>query len=87
MERIEEPKIAEEKANANKESDNSLNVQKQSNASDCGLFAIAFATALFHGQVPEEMFFDVTALRQHLHDCIDKDQMEPFPASKRKCKK
>ena len=63
------------------------NVQKQPNVSDCGPFAIAFATALCHGQVPEEMFFDVTQLRQHLHDYIDKDQMELFPTRKRKYKK
>ena len=33
------------------------------------------------------MFFDITQLNQHLHDCIDKDQMKPFPARKRRCKK
>ena len=63
------------------------NVQKQPNGSDCGVFAIAFATALCHGQMPEERFFDVTQLRQHLHDCIDKDHMDPFPARRRKCQK
>ena len=35
-------------------------LQKQSNSSDCGLFAIANAMAIFNGMKPEELLYDET---------------------------
>jgi len=35
-------------------------------AADCGLFAIAFATALAYGEQPRHCLFDQNEVRQHL---------------------
>ena len=61
------------------------NVQRQPNGNDCGIFAIAFATALCKGQNPEDQLFDVTQMRQHLHACIEKEKLQPFPSKRRRC--
>ena len=61
------------------------NVQKQPNDCDCGLFAIAFAMAIFNEQTPEEELFVVTRMREYLYDCIENKMMKHFPAKKRKC--
>ena len=42
------------------------NVQWQSGSSDCGLFAVAFATAICAGCDPASSVFDQTSMRQHL---------------------
>ena len=42
-------------------------VQQQMNASDCGVFAIAYATCLVYGQNPCTVIFDIPRMRQHLH--------------------
>ena len=42
-------------------------IQKQTNYSDCGLFAIANAMAICNGQKPEEQMYDVTMIRKHLN--------------------
>ena len=41
-------------------------MQQQTGASDCGLFAIATATAICNGQKPENIQFDQIQMRQHL---------------------
>ena len=61
------------------------NVQKQPNDCDCGLFAIAFAMAIYNEQTPEEALFLVMRMREHLYDCIENKMMKHFPARKRKC--
>ena len=43
-----------------------------------GVFAIAFATVLCHGQVPEEEFSDVTQLRQHLQTALTENTGSHF---------
>ena len=42
------------------------NVQMQSGQADCGLFAIAFATALLNGLHPGAYYFDQSLMRSHL---------------------
>lgn len=42
-------------------------VQEQIGPNYCDLFALAFATPLFHGVPPEERDYDQGLLRQHLH--------------------
>ena len=51
------------------------NVQMQSGQADCGLFAIAFATALSNGLHPGAYFFDQTLMRSHLLDCFEKGKI------------
>lgn len=41
-------------------------VQQQTNAGDCGLFAIAFAASLVFGYDPQDISFDTTRMRAHL---------------------
>lgn len=62
-----------------------IDVQCQPNGwSDCGLFAIAFATELVHGHDPATSHFDTTSLRQHLMDGLEKSHLSRFTSTKRK---
>ena len=47
-----------------------IDVQKQANTSDCGLFSIAFATAITFGQDPAMVYFDQEKMRQHIINCF-----------------
>jgi hypothetical protein len=65
-----------------------VNVQYQIGASDCGLFALAFATSLCSGQDPATLRYEQKSLRQHLLQCITRQKMSTFPhATKRAVKK
>ncbi len=52
-----------------------IDVPIQSGTYDCGLFAIAFATALAFGEKPELFFFDRSKMRVHLWQCLERGQM------------
>ena len=56
-------------------------VQQQMNASDCGVFAIAYATCLVYGQNPCTVIFDIPRLHQHLHRCLRAGMMQLFPTT------
>ena len=43
-----------------------IDVQRQSRGCDCGLFTIAYATALINYQQPGNLAFALTAVRAHL---------------------
>ena len=51
--------------------------QKQKGVTDCGLFAIANATAIAHGKNPTQ--FKQDFMRAHLLDCFDQKHMSLFP--------
>lgn len=53
--------------------------QKQRGSSDCGLFAIAFATAIAFGISPMKLKLRQEAVRAHLVHCFDKNHLSPFP--------
>ena len=55
-----------------------VNVQTQPNGSDCGLFTLAFATALCAGQDPQHLKFK-RSMRTHLLKCLDNEDITPFP--------
>jgi len=55
-----------------------MNVQKQHNSYDCGLYALAIATSLLHGQDPTQLSFSDS--RAHLLKCYKNGQITPFPA-------
>ena len=57
----------------------SHNVQRQTGGTDCGLFALAFATAICFGDNVSNLIFDQSALRHHLKKCINTAMIEPFP--------
>lgn len=54
-------------------------VQWQSGGSDCGLFALAFATSLCLGIDPVSVTFVQSEMRPHLLFCIEKQVMSMFP--------
>ena len=56
-----------------------IDVPVQAGMNDCGLFAIAFATALALGMRPEEFQFNQHEMRKHLCRCFEKGRMEMFP--------
>ena len=60
------------------------NVQRQPNGSDCGVFALAFATELAHGCNPVFCRYSVPKMREHLLTCLESGKMQPFPQTKRR---
>ena len=59
-------------------------VQQQNNGVDCGVFAIAFATALAHGMDPSKIAFDVSLMRGHLLKCLIAKKMSLFPTTSKR---
>ena len=60
-----------------------IDVQRQKGTCDCGLFAVAFATALANGIQPERLEFEQDRMRKHLYRCFNQDALSMFPASRR----
>ena len=63
---------------------------KQVGGNDCGLFALAFATALCHGLNPSSFFFSQGFMHAHLQKCMTEGKMTMFPGrstSRPRCKK
>ena len=56
-----------------------VDVHMQSGGSDCGAFAIAYATALCLGKLPGKFVFDQTVMRQHLLKCLEMQCFTMFP--------
>ena len=54
-------------------------VQDQSGASDCGLFAVAFATSLCYGEDPTTRGYAQSMMRDHLVSCVQAGEMKTFP--------
>ena len=54
-------------------------VQKQSNTTLCGLYAIAFAYDLCEGVDPVYRHYDESKMRAHLAKCLDQKYFEEFP--------
>ena len=59
-----------------------MDVQMQAGGCDCGLFAVAFATALANGIPPGKFTFDQSRMRKHLYTCLQKGQLVTFPTMK-----
>ena len=56
-----------------------VDVQRQVGGSDCGLFAIAFATALCSGLDPFACSYKQSQMRSHLLTCFESQLMFTFP--------
>ena len=56
-----------------------VNMQVQQGESECGLFAIAIATALCHGQDPHQIEFAQGQMRKHLLNALEMENISPFP--------
>ena len=59
-----------------------MDTDKQENASDCGIYSLAFSTALCAGEDPQCLQFIQSLMRQHLLKCLNGGKMEPFPNKK-----
>ena len=55
-------------------------VQQQDGDSDCGVFAIAFATSLCAGSNPAEYTYRQDKLRDHLRQCLEEKKVTEFPS-------
>ena len=58
-----------------------ISAQKQSNSTNCGLFAIANATAILFNKNPETIHFHEKELKNHLCKCYEDNVLSPFPSS------
>ena len=58
-----------------------MNVQIQYGSSDCGLFAVAFATSLC-GIDPTTCIYRQPNMRRHFLACIDNGEMKEFPTAR-----
>ena len=61
-----------------------MNVQRQVSDSDCGLFAVANATAICNGMDPVYVMFDQAEMRSHLLSCLEHKLLTPFPSKRRR---
>ena len=59
-------------------------VQRQLGSSDCGFFALAFATDLCHGLDPSTQSYNQKGIRQHYVHCLESGRMTPFPKTNKR---
>ena len=65
-----------------------LPVQQQSNAVDCGVFALAFIHyILLERKIPVEVNFDTSKIRTHLLHHLVKNELSQFPRTDRNHRK
>ena len=53
----------------------------QPNGNDCGLYAAVFAFQWSTGSMACDVVFDNSAMRPHLLQCLQQEQVHPFPAT------
>ena len=65
-----------------------VNVERQSNSSDCGVLAVAYAFDICSGVDPCKARYDSSRTRQHLATCLSDCNFSRFPVvgSERKCR-
>lgn len=56
-----------------------MNVQMQTGEDDCGVFAIAFATAVVYAKQPGGLSFNQPKMREHLYKCFQSKEIAMFP--------
>ena len=61
-----------------------IDVPTQSGDSECGIFAIAYATALSLKEDPGKIEFAESGLRNHLYKCLKNKKMTIFPVLRRR---
>ena len=60
----------------------SINIQRQPNSRDCGLFAIAVAIELAQRRDPRLCYWDVSQMRHHLIQSLEVNGITSFPLAK-----
>ena len=58
-----------------------MNIQKQPNGSDCGLYAIANALAICMGKNPCKIKWTNSLMRSHFRSCLETRKLTMFPAA------
>ena len=66
---------------------NSMNVCQQEGSSNCGPYAIAFATTLCFGGDPTQLKYKSGTLRQHIYNCLVNQEMTQFESHSKKREK
>ena len=61
-----------------------MDTQMQCGSTDCGIFAIAFATALANGEQPGGLHFEQPQMRKHLMHCLEAQCLSGFPVTRRR---
>ena len=59
-----------------------MNVHRQVGGSDCGLFALAFATSLCNSDDPTRHLYTQDAMRGHLVTALETGKLEKFPITR-----
>ena len=62
-----------------------MNIQKQPNGSDCGLYAIANVVAVCLGKNPCKIKTN-SLMRSHFMSCLDHRKLTMFPTASEQCK-
>ena len=57
--------------------------QQRLGQGNCGILAIACATAVAYGLEPSALIFCERSMRKHLHSCLESGKMTPFPEERR----
>ena len=60
-----------------------LKIQRQKDPKDCGLFAVAAATAIATGNDPVYLNWNQSQMRRHFIKCIETEIVTPFPSKAR----
>ena len=63
---------------------NYMDTQMQCGSTDCGIFAIAFATALANGEQPGGFHFEQPRMRKHLMHCLEARYLSAFLVTRRR---
>ena len=56
-----------------------VNLQRQTNSYDCGVFCVAFATELAYGGDPAKCSWYLSRMRSHLIQGLENQKLQPFP--------
>ena len=59
-------------------------VQRQNNANDSGIFAIAFATSIFFNKSSTNVSFHIGKMRPHLYNMFQNDELSFFGSERKK---
>lgn len=62
-----------------------IDILRQENSSDCGVYALANATELALGGNPQLCNWEVEKMRGHVIACLEKGYMAPFPKKGKRC--
>ena len=56
-----------------------VNLQRQTNSYDCGVFCVAFTTELAYGGDPANCSWYLSRMRSHLIQGLENRKLQPFP--------